>query len=146
MKPSVADSATHPSPIGVRACLRAFDTPIQSLKGVGPKRASQLESFGLTTIEDLLYHLPFRYEDRRQIRKIASATPGEEASFVGRLLALQKKYNPRRRSQLLLGALQDDSGSVDLIWYRAPRYLAKSNKECRGGCASFIRISRSSKQ
>jgi len=124
MKPSVADSATHPSPIGVRACLRAFDTPIQSLKGVGPKRASQLESFGLTTIEDLLYHLPFRYEDRRQIRKIASATPGEEASFVGRLLALQKKYNPRRRSQLLLGALQDDSGSVDLIWYRAPRYLA----------------------
>ncbi len=124
MKPSGADSATHPSPIGVRACLRAFGTPIQSLKGVGPKRASQLESFGLTTIEDLLYHLPFRYEDRRQIRKIASATPGEESSFVGRLLALQKKYNPRRRSQLLLGALQDDTGSVDLIWYRAPGYLA----------------------
>ncbi|HEY7217428.1 MAG TPA: ATP-dependent DNA helicase RecG [Candidatus Binatia bacterium] len=104
--------------------MRALDAPIQSLKGVGPKRASQLVSFGLKTIEDLLYHLPFRYEDRRQIKKISAAALGEEASFAGRLLALQKRYNPRRRRQLLLGTLQDDSGSIDLIWYRAPEYLA----------------------
>ena len=107
----------------MRRRLRALATPLQFLKGIGPKRGAQLDSFGLKTIEDLLYHLPFRYEDRRQIRKIATAVPGQEASFIGRLVALQSRYIPRRRSQMLLGALQDDSASVDLVWYRAPKFL-----------------------
>src|ERR1043166_487108 len=97
----------------VGECLRALSTPIQRLKGVGPKRAAQLEAFGLKTVEDLLYHLPFRYEDRRRIQKIASAVAGTESSFTGRLIALQKRYVPRRRSQMLQAALQDDSGSID---------------------------------
>ena len=124
MKASGADFAPPLPPPSVRGSLRALGAPIQTLKGVGPKRASQLESFGLRTVEDLLFHLPFRYEDRRQIKSISAAVAGEEASFAGRLLALQKRYNPRRRRQLLLGTLQDDSGSLDMIWYRAPGYLA----------------------
>ena len=107
----------------VRAGLRALDTPIQFLSGVGPKRAAQLASLGLKTVGDLLCHLPFRYEDRRQIKKIASALPGEDASFIGRLVGLQSKYIPRRRSQILLAVLQDETGSIDLLWYRAPKFL-----------------------
>jgi ATP-dependent DNA helicase RecG len=109
---------------GVRDSLRALATPLQYLRGVGPKRAAQLESFGLKTIGDLLHHVPFRYEDRRQIKKIGSAIPGEEASFIGRLTALQRKYVPRRRSLMLLGVLQDDTAGIDLIWYRAPKFLS----------------------
>src|SRR5690348_7099927 len=75
--------------------LRALTAPIKRLQGVGPKRAAQLKAFGIETIRDLLYHLPFRYEDRRQIKKIADAAPGEAASFIGRLIALQKKFMPR---------------------------------------------------
>ena len=107
-----------------RVRLRALATPIKNLKGVGPKRAAQLESFGLKTIGDLLHHLPFRYDDRRQIKKIAQAVAGEEASFVGSLAALQKRYVPRLRRQMLLATLRDESGSIDLIWYRAPGFLA----------------------
>ena len=109
---------------GVPVRLRALATPIKNLKGVGPKRAAQLESFGLKTIGDLLHHLPFRYDDRRQIKKIAQAVAGEEASFVGSLAALQKRYVPRLRRQMLLATLRDESGSIDLIWYRAPGFLA----------------------
>jgi ATP-dependent DNA helicase RecG len=97
--------------------------PIQFLSGVGPKRAAQLASLGLKTVGDLLYHLPFRYEDRRQIKKIASAVRGEDGSFVGRLVGLHSKYIPRRRSQILLAVLQDETGSIDLLWYRAPKFL-----------------------
>src|ERR671919_700532 len=111
-------------PPSVQECLRALATPLQYLKGVGPKRAAQLESLGLTTIEDLLYHLPFRYEDRREIRKLSEAALGHETSFVGRLAALQSRYIPRRRGQILLGTLQDDTGNIDLVWYRAPAFLA----------------------
>jgi len=109
---------------GVHVRLHALATPIKNLKGVGPKRAAQLESFGLKTIGDLLHHLPFRYDDRREIKKIAQAVAGEEASFVGRLVALQKRYVPRLRRQMILATLRDDSASIDLIWYRAPGFLA----------------------
>ncbi len=110
-------------PASVRASLRALNTPVQFLTGVGPKRAAQLDSLGINTVGDLLYHLPFRYEDRRQIKKISAAARGEESSFIGRLVGLQSKYIPRRRSQMLLGILQDETGSIDLVWYRAPRFL-----------------------
>ena len=110
-------------PPSVRARLRALSTPIQFLSGVGPKRAAQLESVGIKTVGDLLYHLPFRYEDRRQIKKISAAVRGEESSFIGRLIGLQSKYIPRRRSQMLLAILRDETGSIDLVWYRAPKFL-----------------------
>ncbi|HKY07823.1 MAG TPA: ATP-dependent DNA helicase RecG, partial [Candidatus Binatia bacterium] len=103
--------------------MRALETPIQFLSGVGPKRAGQLATLGIRTVGDLLQHLPFRYEDRRQIKKLSAAVRGEEASFIGRLIGIQKKYIPRRRSQMLLGILHDDTGSIDLIWYRAPKFL-----------------------
>jgi ATP-dependent DNA helicase RecG len=118
------EQKTPHQPPSVQECLRAVATPIQYLKGVGPKRAAQLEALGLKTIEDLLFHLPFRYEDRREIRKLSEATLGHEASFVGRLATLQRRYIPRRRGQILLGTLEDDTGSIDLVWYRAPAFLA----------------------
>lgn len=108
----------------VRDCLRALATSVQFLKGVGPKRAAQLAAAGLATVEDVLYHLPFRYEDRRQLKKIAHATVGQEESFSGQLVMLQNRFNPRRRSQMLSAVLRDESGSLDLLWYRAPSYLA----------------------
>ena len=107
----------------MRAHLRALETPVQYLSGVGPKRAAQLGSIGIETIGDLLYHLPFRYEDRRSIKKIAGAVRGEEASFLGRLIGLQSRYIPRRRSRMLLAILQDETASIDLVWYRAPKFL-----------------------
>ncbi len=101
-----------------------LQTPLRYLLGIGPKRAEQLAGIGLLTVEDLLYHLPFRYEDRRRINKIAAAVVGREESFVGRLVALQKRFNPRRRAQMLTGRLADDSGVIELVWYRAPGFLA----------------------
>ena len=78
------ETDSNRKPPSVQECLRALATPIQYLKGVGPKRAGQLGSLGIKTIEDLLYHLPFRYEDRREVRKLSEAALGHEASFVGR--------------------------------------------------------------
>jgi ATP-dependent DNA helicase RecG len=121
------NNSLYPSTdISVRRSLRALRTPIRFLKGVGPKRAAQLEGLGLRTVEDLLYHLPFRYEDRRQIKKIRDATLGAEETFVGRLVTLERKYIPRRRTQILLGRLADSTGSIGLVWYRAPSYLSSS--------------------
>src|ERR1043166_5354164 len=120
-----APTETSKAP-SVREGLKALQTPIRFLKGVGPKRAEQLEAFGRATIEDLLYHLPFRYEDRREIRNIRDARVGEETSFAGRLSALKAKFIPRLRRQIITATLHDETGSLALVWYRAPSYLAKS--------------------
>jgi len=110
-------------PVTVRDRLRALATSVQFLKGVGPKRAAQLQAAGLATVEDVLYHLPFRYEDRRQLKKIARAMLGQEESFSGQLVLVNNRFNPRRRSQMLTAVLRDDTGTLDLLWYRAPSYL-----------------------
>ncbi|MCZ6625521.1 MAG: DEAD/DEAH box helicase [Deltaproteobacteria bacterium] len=119
------NSAYEPTYVPPRDCLRALLTPLRFLKGVGPKRAAQLEGLGIKTVEDLLYHLPFRYEDRRQIKKIHQAVIGKEESFVGKVIALEKRYIPRRRRQILVGTLADGTGSLGLVWYHATPYIAK---------------------
>jgi ATP-dependent DNA helicase RecG len=57
-------------------------TPVQYVKGVGPRLAEILASKGITTVEDLLYYLPFRYEDRANPRRISELRPGEMASVI----------------------------------------------------------------
>ncbi len=58
-------------------------TPIQYVKGVGPRIAAILTEKGVSTVEDLLYYLPFRYEDRLNPRSIAELRPGEMATVIG---------------------------------------------------------------
>ena len=62
-----------------------LDTPIMYVKGVGPKVAEMLASKGILTAEDLLYHLPFRYEDRQNPRSLDELQPGEMASVIAEI-------------------------------------------------------------
>ena len=81
-----------------------LDTPITYLKGVGPARAKTFESRGIATIEDLLYYMPLRYENRSNIKPIAELEPGETATVIGTVSATQL-YRPRH-SQLRLFELR----------------------------------------
>ena len=60
-----------------------LSTPVQYVKGVGPRIAEVLAAKGIRTVGDLLHYLPFRYEDRLNPRGIAELRPGEMASVVG---------------------------------------------------------------
>ena len=70
---------------GCRAVL--LETPLQFLKGVGPRRAADLARVGLATTEDLLYRFPIRYEDRSRPQPISTLKPGQSASIAGRVLS-----------------------------------------------------------
>ncbi|SRR5581483_3004209 len=122
-RPRTDYAPTAAAALNFRESLSALRTSVRFLKGVGPARAAQLEAFGLRTIEDLLYHLPFRYEDRRSVVKVRDARVGDEATFIGKLIALGKHFNPRRRQRMLTAMLDDDTGRLGLVWYRAPSYL-----------------------
>src|ERR1051325_1393347 len=62
-----------------------LQVPLQYLKGVGPRKAADLKRAGLATVEDLLYRLPFRYEDRSHMQPIASLRPGMRAAVLGEI-------------------------------------------------------------
>ena len=58
-------------------------TPLSSLKGVGPKLYDRLSAFGLTTVEDVLFHFPLRYQDRTRVTPISSLKEGLDAVVHG---------------------------------------------------------------
>ncbi|HEX5234306.1 MAG TPA: ATP-dependent DNA helicase RecG [Silvibacterium sp.] len=59
-----------------------LDTPVQFVKGIGPQIAKTLAEKRIATVEDLLFHLPFRYEDRLNPRSLSDLNPGEMASVI----------------------------------------------------------------
>ena len=95
----------------------SLDDPIQFIKGVGPKKALLLEKLQLTTIEDFLYFLPFRYEDRSQIKNISTLMPGEFATFMAEVLNASVIYMGRRK-RVFEVIFQDETGTTRAKWFR----------------------------
>lgn len=103
--------------------LEILRTSVQYVKGVGPRRAELLNRMGINTVEDLLYHLPFRYEDRRQMRRIGDLCAGEEATIVGRIAEASEWRRRGSWQKVLRLILEDDSGSLPLLWYHQIAYF-----------------------
>jgi ATP-dependent DNA helicase RecG len=91
-------------------------TPLQFLKGVGPKRAADLEHAGLVTVEDLLYRFPNRYEDRSRLQPIASLKPGQTVAISGRVLACGLRTTRRPGFKIFEAAIDDGTGSLRAVW------------------------------
>ena len=62
--------------------MTRLDTDAMYVRGVGPRVAELLKAKNILTAEDLLYHLPFRYEDRQNPRSLDELKPGETASVI----------------------------------------------------------------
>lgn len=103
-----------------------LDGEVQYLKGVGPRMATLLKRLGITNVQDLLYHLPHRWEDRSTFRPIRDARDGVVEVVRGKLGPLRKKQ-PRRGLTILSASLSDGSGSLTLTWFNQ-HYLAKQLK------------------
>jgi ATP-dependent DNA helicase RecG len=95
-------------------------TPLQFLKGVGPRRAADLEHAGLVTLEDLLYRFPVRYEDRSRLQPIASLKPGQTVSIAGRVLACGLRSTRRPGFKIFEAAIDDGTGSLRAVWLNQP--------------------------
>jgi ATP-dependent DNA helicase RecG len=95
-------------------------TPLQFLKGVGPRRAADLERAGLHTLEDLLDRFPIRYEDRSRLQSIASLTPGRPASISGRILACGLRSTRRPGFKIYEAAIDDGTKSIRAVWLNQP--------------------------
>lgn len=95
-----------------------LETGVQFVKGIGPKLAGLLEKREIRSVEDLLYLLPLRYEDRRELTPIARLRPGQTAVFFGRVKSADTAITKggRRVFEVVLG---DDSGTITCKWFHA---------------------------
>ncbi len=97
------------------AAVLTLETPIQFVKGIGPAIAKMLAEKGIATVEDLLLHLPFRYEDRLNPRALNELKPGETASVIGEVrgaVLLRTKRMPIFEMTVGQGI-----GSMKCMWF-----------------------------
>jgi ATP-dependent DNA helicase RecG len=88
--------------------------PLSTLRGVGPALAATLERIGLVTVQDLLFHLPLRYEDRTRVVPIGALRNGERAVVEGEVQLAEIVF---RRRRALLCRIADGSGFLTLRFF-----------------------------
>lgn len=103
-------------------------TPIEFLKGVGPQRAELLRTeLNIVTYGDLLQHFPFRYVDRSRFHKVKELQEEmPQAQLRGMLGAV--RMVGEKQGRRLVSSLTDDTGTVELVWFKGARWLQSSLK------------------
>lgn len=93
-----------------------LDSKISAVPLVGPSFATRLEKLGIRTVSDLLYYVPFRYDDFSLITKISAVQPGEVVTVSGTVESMKNQFTGR--GFILQNArVTDNTGSIDAVWF-----------------------------
>ena len=103
-------------------------TPIEYLKGVGPKRAALLRSeLNISTFDDLLNYFPFRYVDRSTFSNI-NEIDNDQTYFQLKGKILQPQIVGAARAKRLTAYLKDDTGIIELVWFQGINWALEKIK------------------
>ena len=103
--------------------MQSLNDNITALKGIGAKRAKDLNALGLFKVEDVLYYFPFRYEDRTKIANLADLKEGQSALICGVTAQIRNVRLPGHKLLLRI-TVHTSGGNITLLWFNQP-YLAK---------------------
>ncbi len=100
--------------------------PVEYLKGVGPLRADLLKKeLGIFTFGDLLFHFPFRHVDRTTILPVSELTSQSDfVQLAGQIVSIEK--TGQRTGSRLVAELQDQSGTIQLVWFQGLNWVQKN--------------------
>jgi ATP-dependent DNA helicase RecG len=102
-------------------------TAIEFLKGIGPKRAEALaEDLGIRTCGDLLFHLPFRYEDRTRFHRVAECVPGPVQVQLRGIIHKVKEVKQKRGSRLEAEFTDEHGDKLPLVWFKGVQWVARN--------------------
>jgi len=107
-------------------------TPIQYVKGVGPRLAKLFEKKGIRTVEDALYFLPRCYEDRRNLKRLSELKAGQKETGFGEILLSGVAFYQNKRKRVFEAVVGDGSGVITLKWFHGhERYFKERFKKGR---------------
>ncbi len=136
---ATSGGSKRPVPPNVEA-LNRFAAPVTALAGVGPAVSRRLAPLGITTIADLLYHLPRRYLDRSSVTPIREVKIGEDVTVVGRVCDSESRTT-RSRKKMLVVTLFDGTGYISGVWFNQDYHkdhLKEGSLVAFSGKASFM--------
>jgi len=94
-----------------------FGSPLNSLNRVGDTTSAHFKRLGIDTAGDLLFYLPFRYDDFSTSLPIAKLKTGETANVLGTIDLIQNKRSAHRKMQITEALVRDDTGYLKVIWF-----------------------------
>ncbi|MCB9813661.1 MAG: ATP-dependent DNA helicase RecG [Pseudomonadales bacterium] len=105
--------------------MYTLETPLETIKGIGPKLFEVLSAQGFIKLKDLLLYLPLRYSDRSEIVTISSLEVNKLVSFEAKLKSISGFYKNRRRMDTAV--VEDSTGKIKLMWFNN-KFISKSLK------------------
>jgi len=114
--PEAGNNSAFPEINYARTCFERLALPVLSVKGVGAKTAALLEKKGLLKIEDLIYFLPRRYEDRRFPVNISQARVGVRETITGTVTQSEIKFYGKR--PVFEATIEDGTGFLKAKWFK----------------------------
>ncbi len=102
-----------------------LDTPVSGLGTLGKALHKRLSRLGIDTCRDLVFYIPFRFEDYTNVVKIADLKPGMQVSIHGQVKLINNRRSPRSKKTITECLIADDSGQVGVVWFNQP-YISKS--------------------
>jgi ATP-dependent DNA helicase RecG len=120
-----------------RDAARGLQAPLQYLKGVGPQRAKLLSRLGLETIEDALFFIPGRHEDRSHLTPFSELAEGIAQSCAGTVVRVNPP--PRGNPRVPLSVtFRDGAGYLTAVWFKQPYLQEKFDKVRERGQRVFL--------
>ncbi|MDH5605335.1 MAG: ATP-dependent DNA helicase RecG [Anaerolineae bacterium] len=116
----------RPKPEGPKAAL---DAPVTVLDGVGPKNAEKLERLNISSLRDMLYHFPRRYDDYSQLKTINRLEYGEEITVMGNVDSVATRPIRGGKSVIVEVIISDGSGALRVNWFNQPWLTKSLNKD-----------------
>ncbi|MBI4037880.1 ATP-dependent DNA helicase RecG [Candidatus Curtissbacteria bacterium] len=101
-------------------------TPVERLPGIGDFYSRKLKKLEILTLEDLIYHFPFRYDDFSNLKPISSLVDGQTVTLQGHIWSISN-LRSRTGKFLTLATLADQTGTIDIVWFNQS-YLTKTIK------------------
>ena len=98
---------------------------IESVKGIGPQRAKLFLRVGIRTVSDALYYLPYRYEDRTELKKISEIRPDGTGTVQGKIVFANDIRTRMRKFRIFEIAIHDGTGFLKAKWFNQP-FLQKN--------------------
>lgn len=101
-------------------------TSLSKITGIGPSFINRLKRLDLNTLEDLIYHFPFRYEDFSNVSKLSDVKIGDKVTIKGEIWQIKNAYT-KFRKVITKALINDGSAAIELVWFNQP-YLTKAIK------------------
>ena len=117
--------------------VASLQSPVTVLRGVGSRVAEKLKGLGIETVQDILFHLPMRYEDRTRLAPVGSLRPGDRVAIEGEIELTEVVY---RRRRMMISRLADGTGSITLRFFHFSQQQQKGlSRGTRVRCYGEVR-------